>query len=299
MQPAPAQPEDPPSPAPSLPAAAVTSRGVDACGLSEILDQMAPATLAQLDDVSLLDRFDTKFLLTESQLVSVLPSLARDYRVLDIEERRLHRYRTLYFDTSNLDLYRQHLAGRAIRHKVRSREYVDTGLSFFEIKSKTVARRTVKHRFATPEFLTDLTSDAHAFVTSHLPSDARTLQPTLRNQFLRVTLVGKRCAERLTLDVNVQFDCDERTAILPGIAIVELKQSTTNEASPFLQAMHAAQIRPTSISKYCVGVGLLVTDVEHDAFAEMLKTIEDLTRDQSEAQATAALDVLSAGTSII
>jgi hypothetical protein len=93
-----------------------------------------------------------------------------------------------------------------------------------------------------------------------------------------VTLVGKRSAERLTLDVNIQFDCDGRTAVLPGIVIAELKQDDTDRDSPFLQAMSASQLHPTSISKYCVGVGLLVADVEHDAFEEQLKAIESLTR---------------------
>jgi len=230
---------------------ALPIRGVGPSSLAALVDQMVPTTLAQLDAVSLLNRIDTKFLLTVPQVVSALPVLAQDYRVLDVQGRRLHRYRTLYFDTPDFDLYRQHHDGRAVRHKVRSRLYVDTGLSFFEIKSKS-KRRTVKHRLATPRLLTGLTPDARAFAASLLASDAQVLQPTLRNDFLRVTLVGKRSAERLTLDVNIQFDCEGRTAVLPGIVIAELKQGDTDQDSPFLQAMSAAQLDPTSISKYCV-----------------------------------------------
>jgi hypothetical protein len=259
---------------------------------------MGPATLAQLDAASLLNRFDTKFLLAESQLMSVLPSLAEEYLVLDIQGRRLHQYRTLYFDTPDFDLYRHHHAGRTVRHKVRSRTYVDTGLSFFEIKSKTRTRRTVKHRLATPAFLTELTPETSAFVTSHLTAEgaveARTLRRTLRNDFLRVTLVGKQRAERVTLDVSIQFDCDGRTAIVPGIAIVELKQSDTDRDSPFLRLMRAVQIRPTSISKYCVGVGLLVADVEHDAFEKQLRAINSLMRAVSDTPSTAAVNLTAA-----
>jgi len=252
-------------------------RSVGPSSLTALVDQMVPTTLAQMDAVSLLNRIDTKFLLTVPQVVSVLPLLAEDYRVLDVQGCRLHRYRTRYFDTPDFDLYRQHHAGRSVRHKVRSRLYVDTGLAFFEIKSKS-KRRTVKHRLATSGFLTDLTPDARAFAASLLASDSQLLQPTLRNDFLRVTLVGKRSAERLTLDVNIQFDCEGRTAVLPGIVIAELKQDETDQDSPFLQAMCVAQLHPTSISKYCVGVGLLVADVEHDAFEEQLQAIESLTR---------------------
>jgi hypothetical protein len=108
--------------------------------------------------------------------------------------------------------------------------------------------------------------------------DAGLLHPMLRNDFLRVTLGGLRCAERLTIDVSVQFDCEGRTAVLPGIAIVELKQSDLDRQSPFLQCMQALNVRPTSLSKYCLGVGLLVADVEHVAFDEQLQAIERLTR---------------------
>jgi hypothetical protein len=254
---------------------------------------MEPATLAQLDAVSLLNRLDTKFLLTVSQLASILPSLAQDYRVLDIQGRRMHQYRTLYFDTPNLDLYRLHHAGQPVRHKIRSRSYVDTGLAYFEIKSKTSKRRTVKHRLPTPAFLTKLTAEATDFVTSHLSSDDRRLRPALRNDFLRVTLVGKRHSERLTLDVNIQFDCEGRTAILPGIAIAELKQGEFDLSSPFLRAMREIGVSSTSISKYCVGIGLLVSDVEHDAFDENLRAIERLMRAQVDERMAAMSDLLA------
>lgn len=245
--------------------------------LERLLTRMAATTLAQLDAVALLDRVDTKFLLTASQLAEILPRLSHEYRVLDVAGRRLHQYRTLYFDTPNLDLYRMHNSTRAVRHKVRSRAYVDSGLTFFEIKSKTNTHRTVKHRLATPELVTDLTPDARSFVTEHLGRRAASLQPTLSNDFLRVTLVDKRETERLTLDLNIQFDCDGRTAVLPGIVIAELKQSGAGQRSAFENAMRAARIRPSGISKYCAGVRLLVSDIKHESSARMLAAVEALT----------------------
>jgi len=243
---------------------------------------MTPITLAQLDAVSLLNRVDTKFLLTASQLVEILPGLTQEYRVLEVGGRRLHQYRTLYFDTPELGLYRLHQSSQAVRHKVRSRAYVDSGLAFFEIKSKTADRRTVKQRLAKPTLLTEWTVEASAFVRRHLGPDMPALQPTLSNDFLRVTLMDRRSTERLTLDLNVQFDCDGRTAVLPGIVIAELKQGAANQPSPFADQMRASGIHPSSISKYCVGVRLLVSDIEHETAASMLATIESLTRAESD-----------------
>jgi len=250
--------------------------------LDRLLNRMAPTTLPALDAVALLNRIDTKFLLTGSQLIEILPRLAQEYLVLDVQGRRMHQYRTLYFDTPELDLYRMHNTSLAVRHKVRSRAYIDSGLSFIEIKSKTSTRRTIKHRLATAELVTDLTPDASAFVMANLGPIGESLQPTLSNDFLRITLMDRRQSERLTLDLNIQFDCDGRTAVLPGIVIAELKQGHARQRSAFATAMQMSKIGPSSVSKYCTGVKLLVSDIEHEASAKMLASIEKLTRAQSD-----------------
>jgi hypothetical protein len=258
-----------------------SSAAHESSSLDRLLNELTPITLAQLDAVSLLNRVDTKFLLTVPQLAAILPRLADEYLVLEVGGRRLHQYRTLYFDTPNLDLYQLHRSSQAIRHKVRSRAYVDSDLYFFEIKAKTESHRTVKHRLATSELMTEWTPDVDAFVKSHLGPKAPALQPTLSNDFLRVTLMDKRSTERLTLDLNVQFDCDGRTAVLPGIVIAELKQGDANGRSAFAEQMRRTGVQPTSVSKYCVGVRLLVADVEHETSAAMLAAIEHLTHGTS------------------
>ena len=244
------------------------------------LAALEPTTLAGLDAVSLLNRVDTKFVLAESDLAALLPDLARDYLVLDVAGRRLHQYRTLYFDTPGFDLYRRHHAGQAIRYKVRSRAYVDSGLAFFEIKAKNERGRTIKHRLGTEALLTDLTPAARVLLAEHAPPNERAVEPKLRNDFLRVTLVGKQCAERLTLDLGIQFERDGRAAILPGVVIAELKQSGVDEGSPFARRMRAAGRHPTSVSKYCVGVARLVETVEHDAFEATLRAFDLVARDE-------------------
>jgi hypothetical protein len=250
---------------------------------SRLLAALEPTTLAELETVSLLNRVDTKFLLSESHLGALLPDLARDYLVLDVDGRRLHQYRTLYFDTPGFDLYRRHHAGQAVRYKVRSRVYVDSGLSYFEVKAKNERGRTSKYRVSTATLLTELTSEAAALLAEHAPPGERLVEPKLRNDFVRITLVGKRCAERVTLDLGVQFACDGRTAILPGVAIAEVKQSGVDDGSPFMQRMREAERSATSVSKYCVGVALLVQGVERDAFEPKLRAFEQLARGEPEA----------------
>lgn len=246
--------------------------------LTRILGRYTPTTLAQMDKVALLNRFDTKYLLAASELIALLPSLAAEHDVLEVEGRRAHRYRTLYFDTPEFDLYQRHHQDLAERHKVRTRQYLDTDLSFFEIKSKTTEGQTLKHRLPTEHALVDLTPEARELLTTRLPADEQEVEPKLWNDFVRVTLVGKHRAERLTLDLGIQFDYEGRTAILPGVAICELKQGSANHDSAFALRMQDLGIEPTSISKYCAGVALLVPSVEQETYQEKLREIERVAR---------------------
>ena len=66
--------------------------------------------------------------------------------MLDIDGRRVFGYESTYFDTPDCEQYRAHRQGRRRRYKVRSRSYVDTGLSMFEVKTKGLRGATVKHR---------------------------------------------------------------------------------------------------------------------------------------------------------
>ena len=78
-----------------------------------MLSRFAPTTLAEMDAVALLNRTDTKYLLTTSRLGALLEALAGEYLVLEIGGARLHHYQTLYFDTPDFALFRRHHAGAA------------------------------------------------------------------------------------------------------------------------------------------------------------------------------------------
>jgi hypothetical protein len=109
-----------------------------------------PISLSEMSGVALLNRTDTKFVLATGDLLAALEQLGDAYRVLDISGVRLHPYQTLYFDTADFALYNRHHAGAADRYKVRSRAYIESNLSFFEVKHKTNKKRTIKNRMQTP-----------------------------------------------------------------------------------------------------------------------------------------------------
>lgn len=253
--------------------------------LAPLLSHFSPVMLGDMAEVQLLDRTDTKYVLREDNLWGLLGSLTEQYYILDIEGIRLHRYRTLYFDTPELVLYHQHHAGRGQRYKVRAREYVDSHQNYLEIKHKNQAGRTMKHRRHTPTFLRELDPAAERFVESHLPLGGETLIPTLGNEFLRLTLVGKGQPERLTVDVGVQFHRGASALALPSIAIAEVKQPRHARTSPFMQHIRAAGFRPHSFSKYCIGVSLVYPGVKANHFKPHHRLLDKLM--QGECRVTA------------
>ncbi|MBU0505857.1 VTC domain-containing protein, partial [bacterium] len=60
------------------------------------------------NDVKLMDRHDTKYVLPRNKLASLLDLLLSDYKLLTIENKKVFTYKNLYFDTPDFTFYHQH-----------------------------------------------------------------------------------------------------------------------------------------------------------------------------------------------
>lgn len=229
-------------------------------------------------------RMDTKFLLREAQALELIGELGGHYRVLDIDGHRFTRYRTQYFDTESLALFRRHHAGAANPYKVRSRTYSNTGLAFVEIKRKSRRGVTTKARRSTEHFETVLLPDSKRFIDSICSIDSNALTPSVHNNFDRICLVSETAPERLTIDLGVQFEAESGCVRLTGVAVAELKQRRNGHSirgTVFLERMRAMGIRPAGFSKYCMGLLLTRSYVKHNLFKPQLKRLERLMEERN------------------
>ncbi len=254
----------------------VAGEPMDAYRLDSLTRRFTPITLQEMDAVMLLDRTDTKFVLSTAQLLQALAAVQHDYRMLAVQGIRLNRYRTLYFDTADFALYHLHVNDRAERYKVRSREYTDSGLSFLEVKHKTRKDRTVKDRVPTVRQVTQLSAAAAGWLEQIFPYATDALEPKLWNTFTRVTLVSRERCERVTLDVDLAFHTETQRRSLPGVAVAEVKMDSAGQPSPFMEQMHAQHIRPMGFSKYCIGVSLLYQQVKKNTLKPTLLQVEKI-----------------------
>jgi hypothetical protein len=256
--------------------------------LEEILAQADGISLSEMASVSLLDRIDTKYVFGTSQLCSILPQIIGQYRVLDIQQKRISRYRTLYFDTHDFTIYHDHHNGAGSRYKVRARKYLDSNLSFFEVKFKNNRRRTIKSRLPIPDVIPGIDEHVNDFVDSHTPFEANALEPKLWNDYLRITLVSKPHEERLTLDLNVDFGWGENHYSLLGIVIAEVKQPAFSQDSDFIQYMRRLGIRPISFSKYTGGVYHLYDHIKTNNFKPQMRRMDKVMQQELGTLATGA-----------
>jgi hypothetical protein len=252
------------------------ARVVPQLTVESLAANFCPISLAQMDSVALLNRTDTKFVMTTNQLLVALAEIQPAYRILSINGQRLNHYRTLYFDTPDFALYHAHANERAERYKVRSREYTDSRQAFLEVKHKTRKDRTIKERIPTVGQILQMTPETTRWLQSVAPLDSCALEPKLWNTFTRLTLVSRQSCERVTLDVNLTFSTEAKTIRLGGLAIAEVKMDEAHCASLFLAQMRAQRIHPNGFSKYSVGVAMLYDHIKKNAFKAKILWLEKM-----------------------
>lgn len=245
------------------------------CGqIEDVLDTFDTVSLADLSQTSLLNRFDTKFVMPLQTLYPILSAVSHVYRVLRMNGELFHGYRSLYFDTTDFDLYYQHHNQRRPRWKARSRQYLSNNQAFFELKAKCANGRTSKQRMPTTTMVTAMTPETEAFLALHAPELCHRLQPKLWSEYRRATLIDPDGTERITIDTDLCFRSRHRMITFDHLAIVELKKTTACRTSPILQHLRAAGTRPRSFSKYCVGLLSLYPSLKHNMFKPSLRLIE-------------------------
>jgi hypothetical protein len=240
----------------------------------EILKTFKGTSLSEMDEVKLMNRTDTKFVIKRTLFNELLPTLRVHYKVLEILGNRINSYETLYYDHSNFQFFLDHHNGVGNRFKVRIRNYVESELYFLEIKNKYKGR-TVKKRIKVKDFQLDLKEKSKKFINDVIGKETD-LEAKLWNSFGRITLVNNQEKERLTLDLNLTFEWKDNKVVYDHLVVAELKQENVNRNSKFYALMKENGIGPYSISKYCVGAVSLNPTLKYNNFKDKLLLIDKL-----------------------
>lgn len=237
--------------------------------IDRALAAFEPIGLAEMDGVSLMNRVDTKYVFTVSELATLLPGLSGDYRVLEIDGLRRSPYSTLYYDTPSLECYHQHHNGKANRRKYRMRTYVSSGDTFFEVKTKTNKGRTVKQRVPVAPVSDPNLPNPSALTETLLGAPVR-LDPRIGTRFRRITLVARDAAERVTIDTELAFNAGDQEERLDDLVIAEVKQERARRGSTIRRRLRSRGVRPMRMSKYCLGSAILYPALKRNSFKRKL-----------------------------
>lgn len=239
---------------------------------------MLPITLDEMKDVKLMNRVDTKFLVTSNELIAILKRIRDHYYAQEVEGNRLSPYSTVYYDTPDLKMYTIHHDRHLVRDKVRVRTYVDSQLTFCEVKHKNNKGRTKKKRIEVRPG-TDVTKDPEtvSFLTEKQPYPVESLSPNLETVFDRFTLVNFEKTERLTIDCNLHFNnfVSSSKASIDPLVIMELKQDG-RARSLLKEVLFDLRIKPYKISKYCIGTAMTRPEVKQNRFKKKIRRINKL-----------------------
>ena len=233
-------------------------------------------TLAEMNSVSLMKRVDTKFILNESQLLEVLSKLYDDYKILEIDQERLMKYSTLYFDSQNKKCFNDHHNGKLNRYKIRMRKYLVSDICFLEIKKKNNLGLTNKIRRQIKDFETNLTTESKEFIREDGNINNLLLEPSLYNNFSRMTLVNKNESERITIDVDLSFTFGGDEKKFDKLVVVEIKQEGKRLNTTINRALKSMSLLPTNFSKYCIGISNIIDDIKSNRFKEINLKINKL-----------------------
>ena len=259
--------------------------------IEDIIRSFEPINLAQMESVKLMNRIDTKYAVPMAVLPAILEAAQADYYVQEIDGKRIATYDTMYYDTESLDMYVRHHDRQLVRQKIRVRQYVDSDLTFLEIKRKNNKGRTKKKRIVVPGF--DITADTQSVLKHKKKADETVtieqfigtqsryawdaLSPHLWTKFHRITLVNKAKTERLTIDMDLVWDnvVSGEKKTFSDLVIIELKRDG-NVPSKMTHIMLDHRIHPLKISKYCIGTALTTPGIKKNRFKKKIRSIEKM-----------------------
>ncbi|MBP1136010.1 hypothetical protein JOE31_002242 [Arthrobacter sp. PvP023] len=227
-------------------------------------------------EAALQTRVDRKYVVPEAQAQELLASFEADVRVLEMDGCRCFAYDSVYFDTAELDSYLLAAHGRRRRYKVRTRTYLDSAVSFLEVKTEGAREATVKERI--PYELTDrarLTAEGLEYVRETLTAAVGAvpdgpLGPVLETRYHRTTLYLPESGSRATIDTDVTWQRPGgQPWVLDGAVILETKSGST--AGPLDRHLWAHGVRPSRISKFATGLAALCPELPANRWNRTLR----------------------------
>ncbi len=243
---------------------------------------------AMNEKAAMQTRVDRKYIVDAETAAKVLATLDADASVMEIKGQRDFAYDSVYFDTPQMQSYHSAAYSRDDTFKIRTRSYLDSELTFLEVKTDGEQDMTVKKRIPyTFEMRDTLTAEGYEYITAALgdilAGPVHKLEAVLTTGYRRTTVFLPQSeknpvASRMTVDNILMAGVNYRnfhgnlvgtTYGLPNAVIIETKSGV--EPSVADQHLWDAGITPAKISKFATGMAALNPQLASNKWEETLK----------------------------
>ena len=253
---------------------------------------------AMNEKAAMQTRVDRKYIVDAETAAKVLSTLDADASVMEIKGQRDFAYDSVYFDTPQMQSYHSAAYSRDDTFKIRTRSYLDSELTFLEVKTDGEQDMTVKKRIPyTFENRDQLTAEGHEYITAALgdilAGPVHKLEAVLTTGYRRTTVFLPQSeknpvASRMTVDTNLTWTPLSENILMAGVnyrnfhgnlvgttyglpnaVIIETKSGV--EPSVADQHLWDAGITPAKISKFATGMAALNPQLASNKWEETLK----------------------------
>ena len=194
---------------------------------------------AMNEKAAMQTRVDRKYIVDAETAAKVLSTLDADASVMDIKGRRDFAYDSVYFDTPQMQSYHSAAYSRDDTFKIRTRSYLDSELTFLEVKTDGEQDMTVKKRIPyTFENRDTLTAEGHEYITAALgdilAGPVHKLEAVLTTGYRRTTVFLPQSeknpvASRMTVDNALTWTPMSENILMAG---VNYRTSTATWSAP-------------------------------------------------------------------
>jgi len=241
------------------------------------LESFDTISLNELDRLTPVKRFDSKFICHKSDLNQILGSLIDSYSILRIDDKLLFNYSNVYYDTPSHEFFNSHVNGKLGRYKLRKRIYKETGDVYIEVKFKDNHGETTKYRFRSLGENRNSLVEHYNEILKILPQTVKKLNPVVNIDYKRITLLKPGEFDKITIDFDLRLSTtDGGTIRLPNLLILEHKSIKQSGSKAIAQVLKNTKYKKMSLSKYCLGLTLTKPGIKYNLYKPKLLTINKI-----------------------
>ena len=199
-----------------------------------------------------MKRIDVKYVVNNTQLSQVADYIFNNFYIVKNNTNEvLLKYYSLYFDTDDMQMHKDHVNKKAHRQKIRVREYQSHD-KFLEIKDKN---NHVTTKIRVPVTSYDLDGERQ-WISDNLMYDTKTLKKKLDVEFYRMTFISLDKDVRMTIDSYIKFyNYDTQLVASVDDIIIEIKK-TSEDKIELEKRLNDIGIFDSGFSKYNIGIKL-------------------------------------------